>query len=463
MDFSTFRTAEMTGIIANTLAAYDAEREATRPLIDISRLEVPENLVPHIQNVNSFLKSGDFSQASSAADAAINEMPDSAVGWFAKIAALTRNFTPANFDSEDSHVDLSHREFVALKKNTINMATPGNSAYISARLTEYEGICRNYLEACACSRIALIYQKISDPKFKSYGDTVGALTRENLALGFSNNSSYEYSAKQYPNSLILCCEYVLLYLNAVNNDRQNAYYGKGANEDILDFIDKRPLNKLELTKTSVTDQFKAFGLAPEQSDCTEADGYISMLIYVAGRLGINIGRIKDYYSPSAQGEIAQIEQAQEEDERRRKAAEEKRREEERKKQEARKEAERRALAKQLKRKKNKEIIGKIVKFAVAAAVILVVIGVISNIIKSFDSPKENSRYDSSEYYVMSDDYTHINVRTGAGTDYDVITVLDSNEVRMYPTGETDGNWIEIDSPDFGIGWVSKKVVKFVQD
>ena len=64
---------------------------------------------------------------------------------------------------------------------------------------------------------------------------------------------------------------------------------------------------------------------------------------------------------------------------------------------------------------------------------------------------------------MSDDYTHINVRSGPGTDSSVITVLDSQFVRMYPTGNTDGNWIEVDSPDFGIGWVSNKVVQYVYD
>ncbi len=470
MDYSNFKIPEMKNAVKKRLAVLNGERNSSQPLIDIEELMVEECLYPYIEKINSYLKVKDYAKAAETADAAINEKPDSATGWFAKIVALTRNFSPANFDVADSGVDLTHKEFVALKSNALNMSTSENSAYITASLSEYEKKCVKYLEIGSCNRFALIYDRASDPDYKDVRDMLGAVTRHSLAAPFETSPSYEYFAKQYPESLILCVEYTLLYLNNVNADKQCAYYGIGKNDDIFDHYDKRPIKNLELSKTSLTDKMKEFGFNPAKSDCVETDGFISIMIYVCDLLGIKAGTLKNYYSSSAQEEFAKAErlarEKRAEDERRKKAAEEKKREEERKKREEREAVARYEREKAEKARKRKKTTGTLIKVGIVIAVIAALVAlfpVIKNGLSGVFDSSTTSRYDGTEYYVMSDDYTAINVRSGPGTENSVITVLESRDVKMFPTGTTDGNWIEVDSPDFGIGWVSTKVVKFVTE
>ena len=67
------------------------------------------------------------------------------------------------------------------------------------------------------------------------------------------------------------------------------------------------------------------------------------------------------------------------------------------------------------------------------------------------------------YYLIADDCGGIHIRTGPGKEHSSIIILRDRSLRMYPTGETNGDWIQIETDEYGIAWVNKDVVKMIEE
>ena len=127
--------------------------------------------------------------------------------------------------------------------------------------------------------------------------------------------------------------------------------------------------------------------------------------------------------------------------------------------------------------------GKLVKLAVFAVVAIAIAifafstgnypggdGFIGDVFRTFSNnvsdikqtfgieDKDNAK--NQGYYIMSSDYDSINIRTGAGSDNSVLTKVKDRDQKLYPTGETSDEWIQI-TINGETGWVHTSVVEFV--
>lgn len=74
--------------------------------------------------------------------------------------------------------------------------------------------------------------------------------------------------------------------------------------------------------------------------------------------------------------------------------------------------------------------------------------------------EEKTTAAAHDYYIKSNDYDSINIRTKSNSDSAVLTTVSSRSVKLYPTGEKSGKWIQI-RIDGEIGWVHNSVVEYV--
>ncbi|MBR2869092.1 MAG: SH3 domain-containing protein [Clostridia bacterium] len=458
-----YRIEEMRSIVYKHLKTHENLVHSDKPPINVKGLCVEEKYLPLIEEINTLLIHHKYNEIEKIADTIIKDQTDSATGWFIKYIALTNHLTPSCYTSDNHNENFLLRGITEIKNKASETATHKNSTYILDSINLYEQQSVKYTEINVCSRALIFFDRTLKETSNDSLPNLEATARRNAAISFAENPYHEKAAKDNPKSLVICAEYTLLYLNNINFKKQCDYYGVDINADVADYINQKPISELQTTEVSLVEQMNLFGFSPEQSKCTETDGYISTLLFICDLLKIDPGNLVKYYSASVHDEIEASKKAEEE---LRLAAQRKKEEEELKLKE-KEERKKRAEITKLKAKKS------LIKFSKLLAVIIsisVVIALINNhkddIADFFDSlfpETTTSIYEKSEYYVMSDDYEKINIRTGAGTDSPVICVLDSREVKMFPTGMENGNWIEVDSPDFGIGWVSKKVIKHINE
>lgn len=74
---------------------------------------------------------------------------------------------------------------------------------------------------------------------------------------------------------------------------------------------------------------------------------------------------------------------------------------------------------------------------------------------------EEKTTEAHDYYIKSNDYDSINIRTKSNSDSAVLTTVTSRSVKLYPTGERSGKWIQI-MIDGETGWVHNSVVEYVE-
>lgn len=441
------------------------KEKKSRPLISIEKLCVSEEVIPLLKNVNTFLSLNEYERASVAADKIISEYPDSAAGWFAKTVAITDNFSPVNMNLNcEEYNAAKRRTYLNYKNNALKMANDENAAYVSACFDKYDRLCALTTSMHTFSINFQLWVSLMD--LNNFGEYKPAFVRELLAKLFIDCPNYEDSAKDHPDNLILCLYYALHYINRQNYKKQCEYYGVSEDKSLADYYSSKSINNLTLETISLSDVIKKLDLYPKQSNCIEYDGFISLIYSICDMVQINPGNISKYYSPQTQLEIRELEKQELERIRQEEIQAEIRKQQEREQRE-KEEAERKA-------KKKRDLI---IKLVVAAVVIIAGLLCINPLIDFIEDKigvnirgKEplsvivNTTESSSlDYYIISDDYSSVNVRSGAGTSYSVVKNVSSKSVRMYPTGRTDGNWIEVSSDDFGVGWVSKNVVKLIEN
>ena len=461
VDYKILKLMEASEKVLDRITEIKKLKDESRPLIDIQKLNVSEEIIPLLKNVNTFLSLNEYERASDAADKIISQYPDSAAGWFAKTVAITDNFFPVNFNQNSEDYNATKKQtYLNYKKNTLKMASQENTDYVSECFDEYDKICAYTTSMYTFSLNFQLWGSLSG--FNNLAEYKPALVRETLAKVFVDCPNYETSATDNPDDLILCLFYELHYINHQNYKNQCQYYGVSEKDSLLDYYKNKPIRNVTLEKTSLMDTMKNLNLHPKQSDCIEYDGFISLVYSICDTIEVNPGNISKYYSPETQVEIRELE----------KQEAERIREEERQKKVAREKALEEARRKELeiKAKKRRSIIIKLVIVAIAITACMICIKPVVNFVKdNFGSSKsvvvveETTENINREYYVISDKYSSINVRSGAGTNYSIVTQVHSKSVRLYPTGKTSGNWIEVSSDDFGVGWVSKNIVKLVKD
>ena len=467
IDYKNLKLIEGSEANLERLKEINNLKEKTRPLIKIENLCVSEEIVPLLKNVNTFLSLNEYERASAAADKIISEYPDSASGWFAKTVAITENFLPVNMNLNCEEYNATKRKtYLNYKNNTLKMANHENIAYISECFEKYDKICAYTTAMFTYSFNFQLW--VSLLSLDNFGEYKPAFVRELLAKVFIDCPNYENTAKDNPDNLILCLFYALHYINRQNYKNQCEYYGVSEDKSLLDYYKDKVITYVKLETITLSDAIKKLDLYPKQSGNIECDGYISLIYSFCDLLQIDPGNISKYYSPQTQLEIRELEKQELE-----------RIRQEQIQDEIRKQQEREQREKEEKERKAKEKKARITKLVIAAVVIIAGILCINPLIDfvedktgvnirdqkepiSFNesTPTENTE---SAYYIISDDYNSVNVRSGAGTSYSVVKNVSSKSVRMYPTGRTEGNWIEVSSDDFGTGWVSKNIVKLIKE
>ncbi len=461
VDYKNLKLLEASEKVLEKLKEIESFKEKNRPLIKTEKLCVSDEIIPLLKNVNTFLSLNEYERASAAADKIISEYPDSASGWFAKTVAVTENFLPVNMNLNCEEYNAAKRKtYLNYKNNTLKMANHENVAYVSDCFDKYDKLCTL---TTAMHTFSINFQLwISLLDLNNLGEYKPAFVRELLAKVYIDCPNYEDTAKDNPDNLILCLFYALHYINLQNFKKQCEYYGVSEDKSLLDYYNDKPINNLKLEEISLSDAIKKLDLYPKQSNNIEYDGFISLVYAFCELVQIDPGNISKYYSQQTQLEIRELEKQELERIREKERQAEIEREKERKKQE-KEEAERKA-------KKKRDLITKLVVAAIVIVIGLLCINPLIDFIgdsiglKSEDPEKvvlNTTENNSLDYYIISDDYSSVNVRSGAGTDHSIVKNISSNSVRMYPTGKTEGNWIEVYSDDFGIGWVSKNIVKFV--
>ncbi len=119
----------------------------------------------------------------------------------------------------------------------------------------------------------------------------------------------------------------------------------------------------------------------------------------------------------------------------------------------------------------KRKIKKFIKWIITLAVLAVAATIVISMLSSGKKAEEEATNpidvsvseiyaEPTEYYIMSSDYTSINIRTQANSDCSVLTKVTSRETKLVPTGETSGKWIQI-TVNGETGWVHNSVVEYV--
>lgn len=393
--------------------------------LDISKLEMNEELVPLLKNVLTFIELEEYSRANDLADKIINDNPTSPIGWLAKATVASLNFTDRSYGSADAvSIDKVFEKNIT---NAIKMSDGENKKYILSMYEQYKDTCIKDTEAGVVQMLTAAAEAKTAQLMRT-------------ALGGYYNEDKEvvsYWLTKDPENLYFCLMNALLHVNNINYQNLLSGYTYSSGEPIL-------------TDETLEEGLGLMALKPRRATTDNDDIFVSSIIVFCAMLSIKAGNLEKYYSDKRLKEI--------EEENR--IADEKRKEEERKRQE------------ELKKEKKKKTIKRIVIFAILIVVVLLLVNPAKNLFENLEAKvmgysdvsitEFEGKKDKQSYYVMADDCNAINIRTGAGKKNKVVTVIKSRKVKMYPTGTTKGDWIQIETDDYGTAWVNKSVVKFVE-
>ena len=398
--------------------------------IDIDKLNVDGDTQVALKNINVFFDLNEYSRADDVAEKLINDNPTSPIGWFAKAAVISKNFEPKSFGGED--LISQYKQYEKNIQNALKMATGEVEEYIAEKFKKYESDCIKCTEGGIVDSLTLA---LDVNKMKENKTTQGLRC---LFGGFYEEikDCLNYALLKDQNNLIIDLYTALLHVNHINYKNSNGIITSETVEGALDLM----------------------GVNPRQSTSDGEDIYITTILYLCSFLNINPGNIEKYYSAK---KIKELEEQ-------RRIEEEKKKEEERQKQEAQK----RMLEEQKKAKRKKTII-KLVVAAVIICIVILLAKPVMNMLGDFGKKIESPTYveadiatDAPEkeyYYLIADDCGGIHIRTGPGKEHSSIIILRDRSLRMYPTGETNGDWIQIETDEYGIAWVNKDVVKMIEE
>ncbi len=459
VNLSFFRVGKVTTFLDELDHKWKKHESSEEKLIEIDKLFVSDEIADMLKKVNVFLELREFERASEAADKIITEYPESAAGWYAKAIAITDNFCPRRTFYEDMQTG-----FMKYRQNALKKVSPENRYFI---LREFERYKQSVLEATVVllfmrvqNGVSVILNRADDAE-ENFGPYILGF-RHIWAQGFDESfcSMTEELIKAYPSNLVFNLYYAMNKINCENFENQLKYFNANPDDDVSDYYDRRSIKDMPLSEKSLTEFLRENNLRIKQADEAYEDGFISYIATLCQILQIDMGDVRKYYTPEALVEIEQMEREEAE----RLAEEERQRIEAHKR---KLEEERRRKIEQQKRERRDLII----KLSLVAGFILLLVVLafafkddISDFFGASNSGATEyyEAYNEFEpYYVISNDYNSINVRSGAGTDNSVVTKVTSDSLRMYPTGKTEGEWIQVSSDEFSSGWVHESVVKYV--
>lgn len=404
--------------------------------IDIDKLDADENAKTALSNINVFFDLNEYSRANDVAEKLISDNPTSPIGWFAKAAVISENFESKSYGDAE-FVDKC-KLYEKNIQNALKMASGTAEEYISEKHKVFEEGCVKCTEGGIVNMLTLAL----DVNKTEVSKTTEGLRSLLGGVYDELRECINFALLKDQNNLIIDLFNAVLHVNHINH--KNAENGNS-------FI----------TKETVEEALDLMGVKPRQSTSYLEDTYISVILYLCSFLNINPGNIQKYYSEEKIKELEEqkrIEEERQEEEKRRKQEEQKRKLEELKK---------------LRRKKT------ITKLVIAAVIICVCLLLVKPIMNGLDSLKkdiDSSNYLDAErttevteeteeafYYLIADDCGGIHIRTGPGKEHSSIIILRDRSLRMYPTGETSGDWIQIETDEYGVAWVNKDVVKLIEE
>ncbi len=405
--------------------------------LDIEKLNPDKELIPLLENINTFMLLEEYSRADDLANKIINEKPTSPVGWFAKAVVVSNNFKAKSL-CDKSFID-KYKIYEKNILNAIKISSEKAKEYISEKHNNYEKECIEFTEGGIIHSLSLLFDDAIENRRTS--KEVCYI----LAMAYDKDDMRErisFALTKDQNNLYFGLYSALLHVNRINYKNYESGYDSSTSETIEEALGLMFVN-------------------PRQSTSDTEDIYISVIIQLCSFLNINSDNIHKYYTEEKRKEYEEEKRIEEE----KRDAEEKRKLEELIEED-------RKHRKELKKNKIKNLIKRtvLVAFLLCVAVLLAIClvelsrssprAVIAEPITEFVDQTDDGNHC---YYVMADNCNAINVRTGPGKNYDVVTVIRDRSIKLHPTGMTDGDWIAISTEEFGEAWVNKDVVKMVEE
>lgn len=405
--------------------------------IDIERMNTEKEFIPVLENINAFILLEEYSRASDLADKIIIDKPASPVGWFAKAVVVSNNFKAKSL-CDENFID-KYKIYEKNIQNAIKTANDETKEYISEKHNDYERECIEFTESAIVDSLSILFDNVT--KYNLSREETCVLLGKVFDEDMKERLSYAWTKD---NSNI----YINLY-------------------DALLRVNYRNYKSYESGYTTLTDEtiegvLELMSAKPRKSSSDMEDMFISVILQVCSFLHINPGNIHNYYTEKKLKEYEEEKRIEKE-----KRLEEERRLEEELEREL--EEEERKLHEQRKKEKTKKLIKTIVVIIALVAAAVLIITTFNNITKekanepTTVSDMENNNTEKYYVYVMADDCTAINIRTGPGKNYDVVAVIRDRSIKMHPMGMTDGDWIAVGTDEYGEAWVNKDVVKMVEE
>ncbi len=404
--------------------------------INIDKINADESTKVALKNINTFFDLDEYIRADDVAEELIKSQPTSPIGWFAKAAVISENFEAKSYGDAE-FVDKC-KLYEKNIQNALKMASGKTEEYISEKHKVFEEGCVKCTEGGIVNMLTLAL----DVNKTEVSKTTQGLRSLLGGVYDELRECINFALLKDQNNLIIDLFNAVLHVNHINH--KNAENGNS-------FI----------TKETVEEALDLMGVKPRQSTSYLEDTYISVILYLCSFLNINPGNIQKYYSEE---KIKELEEQKRIEEERRKEEERRRQEEQKRKLE------------ELKKLRRKKTITKLVIAAVLICVCLLLVKPIMNGLDSLKKDIDSSNYLDDEstteiteeteeefYYLIADDCGGIHIRTGPGKEHSSIIILRDRSLRMYPTGETSGDWIQIETDEYGVAWVNKDVVKLIEE